>query len=56
MNWDKEVEVEGNHGAKAVVTVGDLHSMLLGELTTDELEEFAEELVCPGQFEGDDGP
>lgn len=45
MNWDKEIEVEGNEGIKAVVTVGELQSVLIGELTKDDLEEFAGELI-----------
>ena len=45
MNWDKEIEVEGNEGIKAALTVGELQSFLMMELTKDELEEFAAELI-----------
>lgn len=45
MNWDKEIEVQGNEGVKAAVTVGELQSVLMMELTKEELEEFAGELI-----------
>jgi hypothetical protein len=40
MNWDREIEVEG-----VQVRLGELHSILLANLTKDELEEFAAEMI-----------
>ena len=45
MNWDREIEVEGNKGVRAELTVGDLQSVLMSEITKDEMEEFVQELV-----------
>lgn len=50
MNWDREIEVEGNEGIKATVTVGELQSVLMGKLTKDELEEFAGKLIKWGEL------
>jgi hypothetical protein len=44
MNWDNGIEVSGD-GGKVLVTLGELHSLLTWELTKDELEEFAGELI-----------
>lgn len=44
MNWDNGVEVSGD-GGKVLVTLGELHSLLMWELSKDELEEFAGELI-----------
>jgi hypothetical protein len=44
MDWDKEVEVCGV-GRKMLVTIGDILSTLMMDLTSDELEEFAGELI-----------
>jgi hypothetical protein len=44
MNWDNGIEVSGD-GGKVVVTLGELHSLLTWELSKDELEEFAGELI-----------
>jgi len=45
MNWDREIEVEGKEGEKAAVTIGDIQSILMADLTKDEVEEFAGELI-----------
>ena len=44
MNWDNGIEVSGD-GGKVLVTLGELHSLLTWELTKDDLEEFAGELI-----------
>jgi hypothetical protein len=41
MDWDKEIEINGN----VAVSVGELHSILLVSLTKDEMEEFAGEII-----------
>jgi len=45
MNWDKEIEVESQSGKKAITTVGEIQGILLEELTKEEAEEFAGELI-----------
>ena len=45
MNWDKEIEFEGKQGEKAVATLGEIQGMLMEELTREEAEEFAGELI-----------
>jgi hypothetical protein len=45
MNWDKEMEIEVGKGEVVSVTVGEIHSILMAELTMDELEDFATELM-----------
>ncbi|MCJ7645704.1 hypothetical protein MUO65_02185 [bacterium] len=44
MNWDNGIEVSGD-GGKVLVTLGELHSILLENLTRDDLEEFAGEMI-----------
>ena len=41
MDWDKEIEIDGT----VAVSVGELHSILLENLTRDEMEEFAGEMI-----------
>lgn len=45
MNWDREIEVEGNKGVKAVATLGEIQGLLMEELSREEAEEFAGELI-----------
>lgn len=45
MDWEKEIEIEGKRGIKAVVTVADIESALLTYLTRSEQEEFLEDLL-----------
>jgi|GEM_PF-2656611 len=45
MNWNKEIEVESQSGTRAITTVGEIQDILLEELTKEEAEEFAGELI-----------
>jgi len=45
MNWDRGIEVEGKEGKKTEVTIRDIHSLLMADLTKEELEEFAGDLI-----------
>ena len=45
MNWDAEINIEGERGVKLSVTLAEIQSILLYSLTKDELEEFARELI-----------
>jgi len=51
MNWDKEIEVEGKEGGKAVATLGDIQNSLMEELTREKAEEFAAELIKWAEIE-----
>jgi hypothetical protein len=44
MNWYNAIEVSGDDG-KVLVTLGELHSLLTWELSKDDLEEFAGEII-----------
>ena len=44
MNWDNGIEISGD-GGNVLVTLGELHSLLTWELSKDDVEEFAGELI-----------
>ena len=46
MNWDQEIQVEGKKGDKVILTIGELHILLLADLQRDHLEEFTGELLA----------
>jgi hypothetical protein len=45
MNCDREIEAEGKEGEKVILTVGELHSLLLADLSQGDLGELAGELL-----------
>ncbi len=44
MDWEKEIEVEGCK-RKISLSIGEIQSVLMAELTKDELDGFAGELI-----------
>jgi hypothetical protein len=50
MNWDAEVDIEGEGRVKLSVTLAEIHSLLLCSLTKGELEEFGGELIKYAKF------
>jgi hypothetical protein len=46
MDWDMEIQVEGKKGSQVIVTIEELHSLLLADLQRDNLEEFTGELLA----------
>jgi hypothetical protein len=54
MNWDAEVDIEGDGGVKVAVTLAEIQGLLLCNLTKDELEEFAWDLICAADQEGEE--
>jgi hypothetical protein len=51
MNWDQEIEIEAKNGIKGTVTVAEIQSLLMADLTREELEEFAGELIRWVEFQ-----
>jgi hypothetical protein len=49
MNWDNEIELNSD-GGKVLVTLGETHSLLTWELSKDDIEEFAAELIKWAEF------
>ena len=45
MNWEQEIEIEGEGGIRVMATAGEIHNILMAALTRDEIEEFAGELI-----------
>ena len=45
MNWDQEIEIEGEGKEEILLTLGEIQSLLMLHLNNEEMEEFAEELI-----------
>jgi hypothetical protein len=45
MNWEKEIEVYAKDGKKTLVPLGDIEDILLDQLTKEEMEVLAGELI-----------
>lgn len=45
MKWDKEVELATDGAAKVTISLGILGEVLAEQLTKDEMDEFAGELI-----------
>jgi len=45
MKWDKEIELATEGASKVTISLGILEEVLAEQLTKDEMEEFAGELI-----------
>ena len=45
MNWEKEIEVYAKDGKKTLVPLADIEEILLDQLTKEEMEVLAGELI-----------
>lgn len=45
MNWDQEIDLVSEGAAKVTIALEILHGLLTEQLSKEELEEFASELI-----------
>ena len=50
MNWEKEIEVFAKDGKKTSVQLADLEEILLDQLTKEEMEVLAGELINDDEY------
>ena len=50
MNWEKEIELATEGTSKVTISLGILEEVLAEQLTKDEMDEFAGELIKRVEF------
>jgi hypothetical protein len=50
MKWDKEIELATEGASKVTISLGILEEVLAEQLTKDEMDEFAGELIRRVEF------